>query len=59
MHCRCYTSLTEKKNVNEGVMLIFACELIDLDMNVKKLRPDESPYWNCFHSYNTMNSFIM
>ena len=44
MHCRCYTSLTEKKNVNEGVMLIFACELIDLDMNVKKLRPDESPY---------------
>jgi len=55
MHCRCFTSLTEIKNVNEGVMLIFTCELIDLDMNVKKFRPDES----CFHSYNTMNSFIM
>jgi hypothetical protein len=47
------------KNVNEGVMRIFAYELIDLDINVKKFRPDESPYWNCFHSYNTVNSFIM
>jgi len=45
-------------NVNEGVMLVFAYELIDLDMNVK-FRPDESPYWNCFHSYNAMNTFIM
>jgi hypothetical protein len=37
-------SLTEKKNVSEDVMLVFAYELIDLDMNVKKFRPDESPY---------------
>jgi len=43
MHYRCHTSLTEKMNVNEGVMLVFAYELIDLDMNVK-FRPDESPY---------------
>jgi len=48
-----------KDNVNEGVILIFAYELIDRDMNVKKYRPDEFPYWNCFYSYNTMNSFIM
>jgi len=33
-----------KKTVNEGVIHIFACELIDLDMNVKKFHPDESPY---------------
>jgi len=40
-------------------MLIFAYQLIALDMNVKKFRPDESPYSNCFHSYDIMNSFIM